>query len=631
MAWLMPVVLLLYLGFRSGGYPPGVASYAAALLALVLAVQALRGKLERPGAATATAVVALVVLAAWTVLSGSWSHAQIRAFTDADRTLLYALVVLAFATLPRPCLPQVLPAVAAAITAIATVGLAGKLLFGVAPDLAPHRLNWPLTYWNAMGMLVGLGIVLCVHLAATEARPAVRRAACAAVPVLACALYFTLSRAGAGVAVAGVVVYALLARPRGIVAAAAAAAPGTALALLGSLLSRGQSGVEASLAHKGAEGRLLTLALVIAVAGTYWLLPRLRGLDRWAEDLQISRGIRRAAAVALATGAVLLAGAVVASGASRKAYDRFLAPTQQSDIDPRGRLLTLSNNGRVDFWRVALRASRGERLRGTGAGTFALQWDRMRTTPRQATEAHSLYVETLDELGIAGAALLVVALIALPAGAILARGQPRAVRALVFVATAMWLAHAAFEWDWEMPAVSAVPLALAAAAAPGGRRRAGVPLAVAAIALAVLPALTAFTAPRVAGALRAYDAGDCAGATGPAARAKLLFDARPQPHLIAALCHARAGDDAHAIAEGREALARDPDNWEYHYDLAVLKAAAGERPTADLAAVRRLSAIPIGLQILGLTVRDRQGRRAAALAAPVLVDRLPHAAIGAGR
>jgi hypothetical protein len=72
-------------------------------------------------------------------------------------------------------------------------------------------------------------------------------------------------------------------------------------------------------------------------------------------------------------------------------------------------------------------------------------------------DAHSLYLETLAELGVAGLVIL-LALLAVPLVA--ARRVLRApyVPALVGTYVAL-LAHAAIDWDWEMPVVIVSALA----------------------------------------------------------------------------------------------------------------------------------------------------------------------------
>ena len=71
----------------------------------------------------------------------------------------------------------------------------------------------------------------------------------------------------------------------------------------------------------------------------------------------------------------------------------------------------LANRGIVDNWKVALDAFDDQPLHGQGAGTYENWWNANRPA-RQATynvtDAHSLYLEALGELGIVGFLLLAV-------------------------------------------------------------------------------------------------------------------------------------------------------------------------------------------------------------------------------
>ena len=71
-------------------------------------------------------------------------------------------------------------------------------------------------------------------------------------------------------------------------------------------------------------------------------------------------------------------------------------------------------------------------------------------------DAHSLYVETLAELGPLGLVLLGVTLAVPIIAAVGARNDPLvAGAAAAYVA---FLVHAGLDWDWEMPAVTLVGL-----------------------------------------------------------------------------------------------------------------------------------------------------------------------------
>ncbi|HZM18279.1 MAG TPA: O-antigen ligase family protein, partial [Gaiellaceae bacterium] len=90
----------------------------------------------------------------------------------------------------------------------------------------------------------------------------------------------------------------------------------------------------------------------------------------------------------------------------------FSAPTT-TPAEGAARLRTLSGSSRADYWRVALRTVEDEPLLGAGSGSYRRAWYRDRPVPQPARDAHSLYLETLAELGPLGLLLLLAAL-ALP-------------------------------------------------------------------------------------------------------------------------------------------------------------------------------------------------------------------------
>ena len=56
-------------------------------------------------------------------------------------------------------------------------------------------------------------------------------------------------------------------------------------------------------------------------------------------------------------------------------YDSFVNGDRVDSEDLRSRLGTSGDNGRVEHWRAALVGFKEQPLSGTGAGTYALQWD----------------------------------------------------------------------------------------------------------------------------------------------------------------------------------------------------------------------------------------------------------------
>jgi O-antigen ligase len=120
-----------------------------------------------------------------------------------------------------------------------------------------------------------------------------------------------------------------------------------------------------------------------------------------------------------------------------------------------GILRRLFGENRPHYWRVAWREVEQNRLLGSGAGTFDRYWLHYRPVSSFARDAHSLYLETLAELGPIGLLLLLAALAA-PLLVLRRRRDPLlATAAAGYVA---FLVHAAVDWDWELPAVTLLGL-----------------------------------------------------------------------------------------------------------------------------------------------------------------------------
>lgn len=145
---------------------------------------------------------------------------------------------------------------------------------------------------------------------------------------------------------------------------------------------------------------------------------------------------------------------------------------------------------RTSLWHVAWREFSARPVIGSGAGTFASAWEHSGLVAARggALDAHSLYLETLAELGIVGlallAAFLLLPLVPLP------RGRPPEVAAAAG-AYVVFLVHAGVDWDWEMPAVVVAGLCCGAAvlsgtvgeAAPAPEQRTLQRIAIAALAV----------------------------------------------------------------------------------------------------------------------------------------------------
>jgi O-antigen ligase len=116
---------------------------------------------------------------------------------------------------------------------------------------------------------------------------------------------------------------------------------------------------------------------------------------------------------------------------------------------------------RPAYWRAALDDAGENPVLGSGAGSFDEYWLVHRELEVEVRDAHSLYLESLAELGLVGLALVVLALSVPLLAATRARGGHLLSAALgAYVA---FLVHAGVDWDWEVPVTTLSALACATA------------------------------------------------------------------------------------------------------------------------------------------------------------------------
>lgn len=605
---LLPAALIIFFAFNSGGFYPGPPSYVAILLCIVLVLRVTMAGNPFDGAALGLALATggLALYALLTLLSQIWSDAPGRALIEFDRVLVYLLVMVLFGSIAHSPdrLRWMLRALALAIVAICTTGLITRLLphvWPTTPAMATDRLSFPLTYWNALGLLGAFGIVLCLHFSSDsrESSP-VRVLAAAAIPVVATTVYFTFSRGGIAVAVIGVVVYVLFARPKVLLSGVIAAAPATAVALMVAYDASQLASRVLTTPVAVAEGRHVAI-VVLACSATGAIL---RGFLVWTLDPRLERisladrtrvRARRLFWAAAAVG--VLISVVALNGAIVRQYRRFVSPAAPGNVaDLRARLTDPGNNGRIDMWRVGWHQFERAPILGHGAGTFENTWAEYRPTPDFVQDAHSLYIETLDELGIVGFVLLVGVIVALLIGtAGRARGPERPVYAAAFAVMLIWAVHAGIDWDWEMPVVTLPFFALGGfmLARPPARSSVGAPTSIRAptvapaarlvvgalcLLLAVAPAYVWLSQRRLDQATAAFARGDCRSATRAALSSISILGDRPEPYEVLGYCDIRRDMPNLAIASIQKAISLDPTNWNFRYDLAVMQASAGLDP-----------------------------------------------------
>ena len=450
------------LAFFSGGYfdePRLVAALVAWVLVAVVALASPRPlPVSDPGR---LALAGLAALCAWAGLSLLWAPLGARATDDLVRLLLYLGAFLAAAGLLRSevGLRAVEPVLALGAVVVIGYGLAGRLLPGVldlhASARADGRLEQPLTYWNAEGLLAAMGLVLCARLAGDASRPLALRSAAAASSVgLGAGLYLSLSRGAIVGAVVGLSVLLAAAPSRTQLRAIGLVASAAVIGGLCSAVFPGVASLEGSLGDRETDGAIVlallgAATLAAGVAAAWIVRAELRGRVQAGSV----RFRARLPAVVAAVIALALAG-LVAGGLGERGEARV--------AEGRTEHLTSLKSRRYDYWHAALTAFADRPLFGTGLGGFSVVWLEERPVAEGALDAHSLPLETAAELGLIG---LLALSVFVGAAAVAARRALRESDLLAGAAGAgsAWLIQSAIDWHWEMPAVTLPALVMAAA------------------------------------------------------------------------------------------------------------------------------------------------------------------------
>ena len=562
----------------NGGFFPVSWSWATLALLWAATLGLLLRAPARPSRLEAGFLAAIVGLVAWVWISIAWSSDLSQSVWEGERSLvLVAAVGAGLALAQRRAMPSLLGGTLAGVVAVCAYALATRLFpgrIGHYDPLAVYRLNTPVGYWNGLGLVAALGALLALGLA-LRSRSAVGSAlAGLTLPVLLLTLYFTFSRGSwvalvAGLAVAIAVDPRRLSTAAGIVGLAPAPALAVWLATRSHALTR-QSSIVAAAKHDGHRIAFALLVLALCEAGVVLAL-------RAAHRREVPRALRLAWAAFLVACLLAGLGGIVARYGSpptiaRHAYHSFLAPPPKV-VDLNQRLFSLSGNYRSNLWKVAWHQAQAHLVLGEGAGSYERYFLQHRTAALGVQDAHSLYLETLAELGIVGLALLVLAL-GVP---LVAAWRHRRHRLVPFACAAYiaYLVHAAVDWDWELAGVTLAAVLCGLACVLAGREDAepilGMRVRTAGVAVAV--GLSALTIVGLLGntALESSQAAASAGHW-QAAERHAHSAIRWLPWSAAgwqALGEAQLGlhNRAAAAVSLHRAIAKDPNDWVLWLDL----------------------------------------------------------------
>jgi hypothetical protein len=593
--WLQPTIVgptaIVYvaLSLSDGGYSHQLIGGATAAIWLAVGIALGFGAWPRsrvPGSALA-AGACVAGFAAWTALSVAWASDDGGSFVEAVRVLsylgLFALIVVAS---PRGSARAWLVGLAIGLTVVAVLALLSRFepsfgqhpLAGQAVPSAEGRLSYPIGYWNGLAACMALGLVLLTWLGAHAATRLGRAAAVAAMPLSILTIYFSLSRGGVVATGVGLVALVALgpARPRVLAGLCLGGAGGAVLVLVAhrmhALVDDLGTGTAAS---QGDELLVITLLVVAAV-----------GFMRYRVDGPLARVRipRRMAVAALAvTGIAVVAGLAAANPAARWHDFKTAGKTEGKTAEGRfgTHFVSDSSSGRYQYWSAALDAFSTSPVKGIGAGGYEAWWHQHGSLPRPIRDAHSLFFETLGELGIVGLAILLAffGLVAV-AGA---RARTRFGGAEVGAALAVLVAgvfSAAIDWTWELPACFGLVVVVAGlltgpavqpAATSPSEAISGSP-ATGRLGLGIVTLLVAWTAICAGGVLfltefelsssrNAADSGDLVAAADDARQASKLQPWAAEPLVQLSLVQARGQEVKAANRTIDEAIDRAPDDY----------------------------------------------------------------------
>jgi tetratricopeptide (TPR) repeat protein len=565
-----------------GGYFPTSWGWEALMLLAVAAIALSARTRIHLSRWEVAALIAVAGLLAWTVLSTLWASSAAWPIRESERTLVYVGGLLAMLlVVRRSCYRMLLSGVWVGIAAVSGYGLATRLFPGwqsTFDSFGGYRLSEPIGYWNGLGIIAAMGVLLALGIAARARATVMRMVAASSVPVLATAVYFTYSR-GAWIALAIGLVTALgldARRLQLVTSILLTGAFGGAAVALASR-SAGLTQVQASRSNAVHDGRQLAVELLaLGVAAGLSAVLLYYGERRISSDQQV----RMIYAIALVLALVATITTVFVrygdpATLARKGYHSLNA-TPPGGTDLNKRLFSISSAHRIDHWRVAWKEYRALPWLGSGAGTYEQYWRKDRHTEFNVRNAHNLYLETLATLGPVGLALL-ISLLVLPLLAAV-RMRRSSLVPLACGAYVAFLLHAAIDWDWQLPAVTLAALACGAALLVAARgltqpraltMRIRVPL----VAVTLLLFVAALVGLRGNLALAASNkAADQLNWNKSAREARTAMDWAPwssDPWRQLAEAQYAQGQFPAARASFRKAITKDPENWLLWAELGV--------------------------------------------------------------
>jgi hypothetical protein len=611
--------VLAWWAWRRGGYftvtfyPGGIVLLVT--LALMCAFAPWPGRLR---GAPRVALVALLALSGWTLLSAAWSPAAVTAVDDGMRVLIYAT---AFGLGAWSCLllgRRLEFALAPLAGAGVVVAVATLIALWTSTDVrelfeGDASVRFPLGYRNAAAAFFLMSVFPLIGLAAQRERDWRLRGGTLAGATLCIELGILCQSRGAVFAtVVSLVVLVAVHPRRWALAAWLGLAVALTLPALPWLLDVFQdSGGDRARALEPVRDAARAAAITtLAALAAGFLAARVHAA------IQVPDRVRRWGSRAAVAGFALVGvGAIVILlsleggpfGALERQADEFSAGTPDLTTQQSRYGFDLRSE-RGDFWRVALDDLEDNPLTGEGAGGFRASYLVDRDSLQAPEDPHSVEMVMASELGLPGVLLFGTFIVAAVVGALRARRlgpNAAAVSAAALGLSAYWFVHASVEWFWAYPAITLpAAFALGAAGAPAllgppsapGRRRLLVAVPAVLVALLMVPL---WLSERLTDHALDTWRSDLAAAYSDLDTAATLNPLADRPYLAETVIAESSGETERGLAAAREAQERQPDDWTaYFLEARIL---GRSDPAAALTVLDRAEALnPRGPEIAAL-------------------------------
>lgn len=600
-ALLSPVALLAGLAIAGGGFDLVERHVTAILAWAAVAVLLLTGYAgsARFGMPFRIIIGLIVVLLGLTFLSSGWSSSVYNTLVEAARLIAYAgFLTFAYLLCSSGRRRKLfLEGLVLAIAVVLLAALADRLFPGteVPTEIASSRLSFPVGYWNANGLLFGIGISAFAWISREGSFLLLRWLGVLLIPAAIVGLYFTYSRGGAVAALVTFTCAFFLYRERLWMVAVVLVGAAAALPVIRVIHDNPTIADNLGGAAAPAEGEAVLVALALATvgAGALWGIVRiaaatLPGLTRLAVAVSRNKMILGTIAALLVGGLASLA--IVFGG---HVWNQFSGEEIYFPDDPKAHFTQLSGAGRYQFNQVAVDAFTENPALGTGAGTYRFEWARERTIGLVAQDAHSLYLESFSELGIPGG-LIVLGLVAALIWMSIAswrRAGPEVRRnlALIIPMTVALLFAFGIDWFWELAVTAILWLALIGWLAANleseepsrshslWTKAVGTLLAWVAIGLLVFPTLAN---QYMTSSIEATESGQLKTAVVDARQASRFAPEWARPHMQLAVLAEYLGLRRLAFDEFGKAIELEPDNWQAWYIRGLARENNGQEAAA---------------------------------------------------